>query len=176
MHEAIPGARTVEEGLSVYLSENGFDPADYDAPWVHITILGVTFPFPNPPQRQRAVRLHDLHHVITGFGTDLAGEAEISAWELRRGLRGLGGFVKAIVITGTLGGLLHSPRRTFRAWRASGAGGNNLFAATIDHDYPRLLERTLADLRRELGVPTDGLASRHALHSAAPRREASATR
>ena len=93
--------------------------------------------------------------------------------ELRRGLRGLGGFGKAIVITGTLGGLLHSPRRTLRAWRASGAGGNNLFAATIEHDYPRLLERTLADLRRELGVPTDGLASRHALHSAAPRPEAS---
>ena len=48
--------------------------------------------------RQRAVRWHDLHHVATRFGTDNVGEGEISAWELRRGLRGLGPYVGAIVL------------------------------------------------------------------------------
>jgi ubiquinone biosynthesis protein Coq4 len=34
--------------------------------------------------------LHDLHHVATGFGTDMIGEGEVSVWETRRRLRPLG--------------------------------------------------------------------------------------
>ena len=59
---------------------------EYDASVVKVTFWSITFPLPNPPSRQIAVRLHDLHHVVTGYGTDPVGEAEISAWELRRGI------------------------------------------------------------------------------------------
>ncbi len=159
---------TVGVGLEGYLRENGFERADYDAPWVKIQAFGLAFPFPNPPARRRAVRLHDLHHVVTGYGTDLAGEAEISAWELRRGLRGLDLFVRAIVVTGALFGLVHSPRRTLAAWRAGGGRSGNLFAASIELDYPRLLSMSVADLRRELGVPSEGLATERGLHEGAP--------
>jgi len=42
-------------------------------------------PVPNTSGRRQAVRLHDLHHVATGYGTTWRGEAEIGAWELGGG-------------------------------------------------------------------------------------------
>ena len=41
--------------------------------------------FPNGAARVRAVRLHDLHHVATGYATSWVGEAEIGAWEREAG-------------------------------------------------------------------------------------------
>ena len=32
-----------------------------------------------------SLALHDAHHLITGYGTDWRGEAEIAAWELASG-------------------------------------------------------------------------------------------
>jgi hypothetical protein len=37
---------------------------------------------PNSDARRKAVVLHDLHHVATGYKTDWTGEAEISAREI----------------------------------------------------------------------------------------------
>ena len=40
-------------------------------------------PFPNSDARRRAVKVHDLHKVLTGYQTDIFGEVEISwvgAW------------------------------------------------------------------------------------------------
>lgn len=80
-----PPAMQVDEALQVYLDENGFTRASYDAPRTPASFLGIRFSVPNTPRHAWAIRLHDLHHVATGFGTDLAGEGRISAWEARRG-------------------------------------------------------------------------------------------
>ena len=40
---------------------------------------------PNTRSRVRAVRVHDVHHVVTGYATTFAGEAEIGAWEIASG-------------------------------------------------------------------------------------------
>lgn len=40
---------------------------------------------PNTAGRVRAVKLHDLHHVLTEYPTTWRGEAEISAWEIGAG-------------------------------------------------------------------------------------------
>ena len=59
----------------------------------------------------------------TGYGTDLYGEIEVSAWECRRGLRSLGLYVASLVAGFALLGFLIAPRRTWRAWtRGSGRG------------------------------------------------------
>jgi hypothetical protein len=75
----------MEEARNLYLAANGFSPRDYDAPTLAIGILGLSLKLPNTEGRKRVVPLHDLHHVLTGFGTDWVGEAEIGAWELRAG-------------------------------------------------------------------------------------------
>jgi len=85
-----PAASTsVRAGRDAYLDENGFTVAAYDEPRTQASFFGLDFSIPNTPAHRRAIVLHDLHHVATGYGTDLAGEGEISAWELRAGLRGL---------------------------------------------------------------------------------------
>ena len=45
------------------------------------------FYFPNFDARRKAVILHDIHHLITGYTTTLAGESEISAWEIASGCK-----------------------------------------------------------------------------------------
>ncbi len=163
-----PASWTVARALDAYLAENGFTKEEYDARFVWISFWRVTFPFPNPPSRHDAVRVHDLHHVATGYGTDPTGEAEISMWELARGLTGLSFFIKCIVVGGGLFGFLHSPRRTRAAFRSAKRVGGTLFPMSR-REYEALLSMKVGDLRERLDLPRDGIASHpRGLHSAAP--------
>lgn len=165
--EPLPATLLVRNGRDAYLAENGFRAEGYDEEWTDASFLGVRFRVPNTRRHAWAIMRHDLHHVATGYGTDLAGEGEISAWELRRGLRGLGAYVGAIVVAGALAGALIAPRRTLRAWRASSGDCGSLFQS--GRPYDELLAMSVGDLRRELGMPDRGVASgRRALHAYAP--------
>jgi hypothetical protein len=161
----LPASLRVREARDAYLSENGFTVAAYDDKWTQASAFGLRFRVPNTRRHRWAIKMHDLHHVATGYGTDLAGEAEISAWELRRGLRQCGLYVAGIVTLGALTGLLIAPRRTVAAYRAS-ADRPSLFAQS---DADDLLELTVGELRARLGVPQQGLATQpRALHTYAP--------
>jgi hypothetical protein len=167
----IPADFTVREGRDAYLWENGFKAEDYDLPRTPASLLGFTFSVANTPAHRRAIMQHDLHHVATGFGTDPAGEGEISAWEARNGLRPLDAYVRSLVLLGVFGGLAFAPLRTVRAFRAA-AATSTLFECE-DDDYAQLLQMTVGQLRAKLGVPRDGLATRpRGLHSTAPDQRA----
>jgi hypothetical protein len=156
---------TVRQGRDAYLAENGFTIGAYDAPKTDAAVLGVRIQVPNTARHRWAIMLHDLHHVATGYGTDMAGEAEISAWEARRGLGGVGAYVAAIIVSGALSGVLVAPRRTARAWSLP-VTTRSLFVENID--YPALLELTIGELRERLGVPQTGLSGSRSLHAFAP--------
>jgi hypothetical protein len=163
----LPSGFSVREGRDAYLAENGFSVEAYDAAWTPATLLGIRFQVPNTRRHRAAIMLHDLHHVATGFGTDFVGEAEVSAWECRRGLRPLGLYTGWIVLSLTLTGLLVAPRRTLAAWRASGPGASSLFHET--RHYDAILEASVGELRARLGIPEAGLAQRpRLLHAGAP--------
>lgn len=143
-----PGSLLVEEARDLYLAASGFRVEDYSAPTFTIGILGVPCKFPNVPSRKRAVPLHDLHHVLTGYGTSWTGEAEIGAWELRAGCNS---FITYFLNGGgVLIGLVICPRRLWRAFRAA-RGQRTLYRDPLPYD--RLLEMTVADLRSHLGIP-----------------------
>jgi hypothetical protein len=166
---------TVRDARDAYLTENGFTVEAYDARWTDASFLGVRLRVPNTRSHRRGIMLHDLHHVATGYGTDLAGEGEISAWELRRGLRGIGAYVGGIVTLGAAVGAAAHPLRIWRAWRASARGGGSLFQSS--RTYEELLAMSVAELRRELGVPAGGLAGGpQGLHDYAPSRRRRAER
>lgn len=165
--QPLPASMRLRDARDVYLAENGFTVEGYDSPTTAGSFLGIKFNVPNPPAHRRAIRLHDLLHVATGFGTDHAGEGEISAWQARRGLGGAGLYVAGIVLTNTIVGLLFAPRRTIAALH-SAAGDTSLFRTEID--YERLLEQSVGDLRDMLGIPRAGLATQpRGLHAHAPR-------
>lgn len=141
-------ALTLERARAEYFRFNGFgDDGGYGAKWVEFKLGPIPFPFPNTPQRIDAVRYHDLHHVMTGYQTDLLGELEISGWELGSGcadktaawVLNLGGFA---------GGMVLAPRRTLRAF-IRGRHSRNLYRRRFDD---ALLSRTVGDMRRELGL------------------------
>jgi hypothetical protein len=104
---------------------NGIPDSTASFEWIKLGPVPVPVPIPNPPARRRALRIHDLHHLVTGYRTDLAGEAQISAWECGAGL---GGEAVAWVFcpSGTLGGMLRRPRPTVAAY-ARGRRARSLF-------------------------------------------------
>jgi hypothetical protein len=165
----IAATMSVVAGRDAYLVENGFSVAAYDDAWTAASFLGIPFKVPNPPRHRWAIMRHDLHHVVTGYGTDLAGEAEVSTWELAcGGLGALDLYTRLIVTNIILVGLVAAPRRTLAAWRAAKRGTRSLY-----HDprgYADITVGTVGELRSRLGVPAEGLArTARKLHSRAPR-------
>jgi hypothetical protein len=166
-----PASMRVADARDAYLRENGFTLAEYDAPRTKAFLFGFTFSVPNTKNHQRGIMLHDLHHVATGFGTDLTGEGEISAFEARGGTQGLDLYVTSLVLLGVVTGMVVAPRRTLRAFRLSWRC-RTLFAD--ERAYEEMLSGTVGELRARLGLPRDGIASAaRGLHSKAPRAEKS---
>ncbi|HLT28677.1 MAG TPA: hypothetical protein VK013_01440 [Myxococcaceae bacterium] len=138
---------TMGTALTRYFHDNGFgEDGGYAATWVDFKLGPIPFPLPNSEARRRAVRYHDLHHVLTGYATDLPGEFEISAWEIGAGCRD---FHAAWVLnlSGMAGGMLRCPRRT---WRAFLRGLDERSA--YGRDYEALLASSVGDVRQELGI------------------------
>lgn len=170
LERPFPPSWTVRRARDAYLEENGFTVEAYADAWTEASVFGIPFKVPNTPRHRWAIMLHDLHHVATGYGTDLCGEGEVSIWETRRGLGSLGLYVATIVAFGSIGGTLLAPRRALAAWRASGEGRSSLFASGgASADYEALLEVTVGELRERLGIPAAGLVTTRALHARAPK-------
>ncbi len=173
--EPFSESMTVREARDAYLAENGFTVAEYESKWTPASFFGIRFAVPNTKRHRVAIMLHDLHHVATGYGTDLVGEGEISMWEARAGLAPLGLYVGGIVASGGLMGFLLAPRRAVRALgRARGASSLfplcRLSAEDVAARYDELLAMTVGELRRALRVPAQGVADRpRKLHAYAPR-------
>lgn len=164
--DTYPPDITMREGRDRYLAENGFTMETYTERVARVPLwFGIHIYVPSTESRRRALPMHDLHHVVTGYGTDLAGEAEISAWETQRGLGALSPYVRGIIWAGDLQGIAFRPRRTLRAYRAA-PGRGSLFGRF--DEYESLLARSVGDVRRELGLPIDGLVRSRRLHGDAP--------
>ena len=137
---------TLRQALQDHLAAEGFPPDGGNGErWVSLRVGPVPLCIPNLPVRRRATLPHDLNHVVSGYGHDAIGEAEISAWELGGGC---GGYVAAwfLVRSGLLLGLV-APRRMFRAF-VRGRRTGNLFT----RDHTALLDTPLADVRASMGL------------------------
>jgi hypothetical protein len=121
----------------------------YGADWVWLKMWRIPFAFPNTDGRRRAVRFHDLHHVLTGYPTTWRGEFEIAAWEIAGGVnRYWEGWV--LDLLGFACGLAVYPRRVYRAF-LRGRRSRNLYFETWDDS---ILGRRVGDERRRLGLDT----------------------
>ncbi|MBK6464173.1 MAG: hypothetical protein IPF92_24705 [Myxococcales bacterium] len=133
---------TLRAALAGYFADNGFGAdGGYGDAWVDFSLGPLPFPFPNTEGRKRAVRFHDLHHLVTGYPTDTVGELTISAWEIGAGC---GDFYAAWVInlSGMGLGALVAPSRVFRAF-VRGRGSRTFYGEV----YEEVLEERVADAR-----------------------------
>ncbi len=103
-----------------------------------LTVGPLRVPLPHPGQ----LHWHDLHHVALGYGSDLIGEMEVSAFELRTGPANA--VVLFLCVSAVLLGALVAPRRTLEAFR-SARGARNLYRCPIPNE--QLLDWPIDALR-----------------------------
>jgi hypothetical protein len=144
---------TMLEARTEYFERNGFGAdGGYAAKWVEVEVARIPLQIPNTQGRVRAVRYHDLHHIVTGYTTHMSGESEISAWELASNCRDL--YAAWVLNAGALAfGLVSCPRRV-RAAFIRGCHTRNLYDRDFDD---ALLSRHVGELRAELGLERDSL-------------------
>lgn len=157
---------TAQDALHAFYAHENL-PADGGVgDWlVWVSAFGVSVPLPNVSARAKLVPYHDLHHVITGYGTDEAGEAEAGAWCLGTGGGPLMGTMYDLGAFGL--GLVRFPRRTVRAFYR-GRQCKNLYRRPVEHWLSRsigaLTEETRTGRQLEEVTGTDRVAL--ALHVA----------
>lgn len=141
-------ASSLREARTRYFEDNAFGAdGGYSARWVEVKVGPFPYAIPNTEGRVRAVRYHDLHHIMTGYRTDWTGESEISAWELGSGCRN---FRAAWYLNiSALGlGVALAPRRLYQAF-VRGRHARNLYDRAFDD---ALLDARVGDMRAELGL------------------------
>ena len=131
-------ALSVRDARDLFFRDSGLDTSGYDAPDFVVRVGPVGLRFPNPG----LLPYHDLHHVITGYRSDLLGEAEISAFELRGG--GATPLIRMLSVGALALAFFIAPVRVFRAWRRA-RGTRSLYALRLP--YERLLSMRLGELR-----------------------------
>jgi hypothetical protein len=130
-----------------YFEINHFEGGGYDEGWVKMRAGPIPIWFPNTVARVKAVRFHDLHHVLTEYPTTWRGEAEIGAWEVATGCAAhYQGWLLNLLAFAI--GLLINPRGVYRAF-VRGRQSRNLYRATFSEE---LLARKVGDVRRELDL------------------------
>jgi hypothetical protein len=144
-----PDALTVREARAEYFAANGFNESGYEARWVRLQAGPIPLFILNTNARVRAVRFHDIHHVVTGYDTTWTGEAEIAAWEIASGCADhyaawLLNF-QAMAI-----GLVIKPQAVFRAF-LRGRRSTNFYREVFNDS---LLSPTVGEVRHCLHLDT----------------------
>ncbi len=136
----------VRDALQEYFVSNDLPAGGgYEDAWVELPVGPLTLRFPNTAGRRAVVPRHDLHHVATGYGTHLAGEGEIGAWELASGCwHARTAWVLNMLAVWPV--LFYAPGPLLRAF-VRGRHSRNLYDET---PLEPLLERSVAELRERL--------------------------
>lgn len=143
-----PDDLTLHEARDLYFRKNGFDDRTYTDSWVRLPVLGRTLYLPNIGARKKAVRLHDIDHVLTEYPTNWLGEFEISAYELGTGC---GRYWAAWLINmqAVVLGALRAPKALIRAF-ARGRRSRGVYGFPSERP---LLQKRVGELRAETTAP-----------------------
>jgi hypothetical protein len=140
---------TIESALQEYFQRYNLGDGGYEDKNFLLSVFGLfAIPVPNTKGRIAAVKLHDVHHILTNIDANIRGESEIGAWELAAGC---GKYPAAWILNlGALSyGMLFWPRRVIRAFMR-GCASDSLYHGVV-YDA-RLRNKTVYDLRHELGI------------------------
>ena len=138
---------TLRAARERYFEINRFDGGGYEEGWVKLKAGPVPLWFPNTVARVKAVKFHDLHHVLTEYPTTWSGEAEIGAWEVATGCAAHYQAWLLNLLAFAIG-LSINPRGVYRAF-TRGRQSRNLYRTKFSD---ALLARTVGEMRRELNL------------------------
>ncbi len=141
-------AKPLKDLWQAWYESRGLPPDGGDSlKWVDFSFYSIPLPFPNSDARRGAVRFHDLHHLLTGYATDIQGEGEIASWELAGGC---GRFWVAwhLNLLSFCVGLILNPRHIWRAF-IRGRNSRTLYRGV---DYQWVLQQPLHSTRAMLSL------------------------
>ena len=144
-----PNEMRIEDALQRYFATYHFADGGYRDKYFKIKIGPVLIPVPNTKSRIAAVKLHDIHHLLTEYPATWKGEVEIGAWEIASGC---GNFMVAWLLNfGSFGvGVFLYPKALFRAFMMGRHVKSNLYHHWV-YDQA-LLNKTVGKLRDELAI------------------------
>ncbi len=144
---------TTREELIRFLEARGIRPPGDPSPEIY-TDDWFRFPFGSrqvPVFRlgpiKQSLMLHDIHHLLTGYGTDLRGELELAGWELGSGGCAAHKFMWFDRLGTALFALVGAPGAFFRAVRA-GRASRNLYREDLDE----VLALDVTELRSRMRI------------------------
>jgi hypothetical protein len=77
---------TIQEALDQFFEKNNLGKdGGLNKNWAWLKLGRFYIPFPNPDSRKKALVLHDIHHIATGYESNWRGEVAIGAWEISTG-------------------------------------------------------------------------------------------
>lgn len=127
----------------------GHSPGGYEDWWATVPLGPITIYFPNYPGRTKALKIHDINHLVTGYTPiEFKGEMEIAYFEYGSGMGNYGAawFFNSLA-------LILAIRWPKAAWKAFKRGLNSKKSLYKHYTYSNeLLDKKLDDLRIELGV------------------------
>ena len=139
----------IAETLQSYFAKYHFADGGYKDSHFRIKIGPLFIPIPNTEARIRAVKIHDIHHILTEYTAFWKGEIEIGAWEIASGCGKH--YVAWILNFGSFTvGLFLYPRALFKAFMKGKTATTNLY-----HGYEydtKLLQKSVGELRKEIGM------------------------
>jgi hypothetical protein len=134
----------VRDALQLYFLKYHFENGGYNLKWFKIKIGFLYIPLPNTKARIAAVKIHDIHHLVTEYEATLKGEAEIAGWEIASGCEKYS--IAWLLNSGSFFyGLFFFPRFLFRAFLRGRRCATNLYYHTSYNEI--LLNKTLGELR-----------------------------
>jgi hypothetical protein len=147
---------TLREARAVFYRGNGCaqDGGAHDQTWSPLACRDLKVYLPNFQWRRRALPLHDLHHVITGYEFSPRGEFQVAAWEFAAG-RYPSALSTFFCLPLVCLGAAVIPRKTFAAF-IRGRHSKTLYSPL---DVDTLLDRTVGDVRREC-LPAEAVSAR----------------
>jgi len=111
----------------------------YKGHFIYLKLGPLKIPFIPILRRSGPVVLHDIHHMLTGYGTDWRGEVEIAGWELASGGCRWHLLYWVDRLLGFAFGLVTVPAVALRGFRA-GRGRRNLYRLKAETVLPMQTE------------------------------------
>jgi hypothetical protein len=137
----------VSQALKIFFDKYHFADGGYHLKWFHIKAGIINIPLPNIKARVEVAKIHDIHHVLTGYEATLCGEAEIAGWEIASGCDK---FIVAWFFNmgSFFYGMLFFPVPLFKAFVRGSKVKTNYYHS--DNSYEALLKKTVGEMRLEV--------------------------
>jgi hypothetical protein len=149
----VDGSTRLDDALDRLYAAHDLPPdGGAHEPWFHVRVGPLTIPLPNPPARQRAVFVHDVNHVLTGYNAVFSdGEMSIAAFEVGAGCGRV--WVAWFLNLALMAlGIFVRPRGVFRAF-VRGRHTGSLYITSPPRDILRNM--TVDEVRRLIRLDED---------------------